>query len=59
MKKTYGADSHAEVYAVNKALLANPKDKIENLLVYVNRTLGVSKPVTEIPFHTCPLVNIY
>ncbi|GFZ32147.1 hypothetical protein CSC2_26730 [Clostridium zeae] len=51
---TKGAGSHAEVYAVNKALLDNPNALIDDLLVYVNRTLGVTKPVTEIPFYTCP-----
>jgi len=52
--KTKGAGSHAEVYAVNKLLLDNPNARIEDICVYVNRTLGTSKPVTEIPFETCP-----
>ena len=53
-KYTHGAGSHAEVYAVNKALLDGENVRIDDLLVYVNKTLGVSKPVTEIPFVTCP-----
>lgn len=53
-KFTKGAGSHAEVYAVNKALLDDPMASTNDLLVYVNRTLGMTKPVTEIPFHTCP-----
>ena len=52
--KTKGAGSHAEVYAVNEALLRNPNATKSDILVYVNRTLGTSKPVTEIPFPTCP-----
>lgn len=51
---TKGAGSHAEIYAVNKALLDNPNATMNDILVYVNRTLGTSKPVTEIPFETCP-----
>lgn len=54
MEYTKGTGSHAEIYAVNKALLDNSNAKIEDLLVYVNRTLGTSKPVTEVPFKTCP-----
>lgn len=51
---TKGAGSHAEVYAVNKLLLDNPNAKISDIAVYVNRTLGTSKPVIELPFETCP-----
>ena len=51
---TYGAGSHAEIYATNKALLDDPLATTDDLLVYVNKTLGTSTPVTEIPFHTCP-----
>jgi hypothetical protein len=54
IKYTNGPGSHAEIYAVNKALLDNPSANIDDLLVYVNRTLGTTKPVTEIPFVTCP-----
>ena len=53
-EKTKGAGSHAEVYAVNKLLLDNPSARIEDICVYVNKTLGTSKPVIEIPFETCP-----
>ena len=52
--RTHGAGSHAEIYAVNKALLDYENANIDDLLAYVNRILGVSKPVTEIPFVTCP-----
>ncbi|NFS28747.1 hypothetical protein FDF12_14995 [Clostridium botulinum] len=54
IEHTKGAGSHAEVYAANKALLDDPNATLDDLLVYVNRTLGTSKPVTEIPFKTCP-----
>lgn len=54
IEHTKGAGSHAEVYAANKALLDDPNATLDYLLVYVNRTLGTSKPVTEIPFKTCP-----
>ena len=52
--ETKRAGSHAEVYAVNKLLLDNPDAKISDILIYVNRTLGTSKPVIELPFETCP-----
>ena len=52
--KTRGAGTHAEIYAVNKALLDYENVNVDDLLIYVNRTQGVSKPVTEIPFVTCP-----
>ena len=52
--KTKGAGSHAEIYAVNKLLLDNPNAQIGDIAIYVNRTLGTSKPVIEIPFETCP-----
>lgn len=52
--QTHGAGSHAEIYAVNKALLDYENSNIDDLLVYVNRILGVTKPVTEILFVTCP-----
>ena len=51
---TKGVGSHAEIYAVNKLLLDNPNARIEDIVVYVNRTLGTSKPVIEVPFKTCP-----
>ena len=52
--KTKGVGSHAEIYAVNKLLLDNPDVKISDIAIYVNRTLGTSKPVVEMPFETCP-----
>jgi RHS repeat-associated protein len=52
--RTLGVGSHAEIYAANKALLANPNAKPKDIAIYVNRTLGTTKPVTEIPFVTCP-----
>jgi|GEM_PF-3237501 len=52
--KTRGAGSHAEVYALNKALLDNPDVNVDDLLVYVNLTRTVTKSSIEIPFHTCP-----
>ena len=52
--KTKGPGTHAEVYAVNKLLLDNPNVQLSDIAVYVNRTLGTSKPVIEIPFETCP-----
>ena len=48
--KTKGPGTHAEVYAVNKLLLDNPNVQLSDIAVYVNRTLGTSKPVIEIPF---------
>ena len=51
---TKGAGSHAEIYAENKLLLDNPNADLSDIVVYVNRTLGSSKPVREIPFKTCP-----
>lgn len=51
---THGAGSHAEVYAANKALLDNPNATLDDLLVYVIRPGTVTKPVTDIPFRTCP-----
>lgn len=51
---TKGAGSHAEVYAVNELLLDNKNARIDDIIVYVNRTLGPSKPVIELPFKTCP-----
>ena len=46
--------ANAEIYAVNKLLLDNPNAQIGDIAIYVNRTLGTSKPVIEIPFETCP-----
>ena len=52
--KTKGAGSHAEIYAINKLLLDNPNAQVGDIAIYVNRTLGTSKPIIEIPFETCP-----
>lgn len=54
---THGAGSHAEVYAANKALLANPNANIDDLIIYVIKPGSVTKPVTDIPFKTCPHCN--
>ncbi|WP_270169007.1 YwqJ-related putative deaminase [Paenibacillus sp. SYP-B4298] len=54
---TYGAGSHAEVYAANKALLANSNARIEDLIVYVIKPGSVTKPVKDVPFHTCAHCN--
>ena len=40
MEYTKGAGSHAEIYAINKALLDNPNVNIEDLLVYVNDNIN-------------------
>ncbi|MEH7110366.1 YwqJ-related putative deaminase [Bacillus sp. JJ1764] len=49
--KTHGAGSHAEVYAINKALLdgANPED----IIGYVVKSGGTVKPLGD-PFPMCP-----
>jgi len=52
--RTHGVGLHAEIYAANKALLANTDADISDITIYANRTLGSTKPVTEIPFPTCP-----
>nr|WP_240344342.1 YwqJ-related putative deaminase [Paenibacillus sp. SYP-B3998] len=54
---THGSGSHAEVYAANKALLDNPSATIDDILIYVIRPGGSSKPVIDIPFQTCPHCN--
>lgn len=51
---TKGVGSHAEIYVVNKLLLDNPDASIDDILVYVNKIVKVSKPVIEMPFETCP-----
>ena len=52
--QTQGAGLHAEIYAVNQLLLDNPDANLNDICIYVNRILGTSKPVSEIPFVTCP-----
>ncbi|WP_228469524.1 YwqJ-related putative deaminase [Paenibacillus sp. JNUCC31] len=54
---THGSGSHAEVYAANEALLANPNSSIKDLIIYVIRPGGATKPVMDIPFKTCPHCN--
>ncbi|UHA74777.1 YwqJ-related putative deaminase [Paenibacillus sp. 481] len=54
---THGAGSHAEVYAANKALLDNQNATLDDILIYVIKPGGTTKPVTDIPFHTCPHCN--
>ena len=53
-EKTKGAGTHAEIYAANEALLANPEASPANITIYVNRTLGVNMPAKEAPFPRCP-----
>lgn len=41
---TYGAGSHAEVYSLNQALLANPNAKMDDLITHVVRSGKKLKP---------------
>ncbi len=50
---TLGAGSHAEVYALNEALLANPNAKLEDFMVYVVR-LGKKLKPRGLPMPRCP-----
>ena len=50
---TLGAGSHAEVYALNEALLANPNAKLEDFMVYVVRSGKKLKP-RGLPMPRCP-----
>lgn len=52
-KKTFGAGSHAEVYALNEAMLANPNAKLEDFMVYVVRSGKKLKP-RGLPMPRCP-----
>lgn len=52
--RSKGAGAHAEIYAVNQLLLNNPNVNASDVAVYVNRTLGTSKYLIEIPVETCP-----
>lgn len=52
-KWTLGAGSHAEVYALNEALLANPNVKLEDFMVYVVRSGKKLKP-RGVPIPRCP-----
>ncbi|PFO90344.1 RHS repeat-associated core domain-containing protein [Bacillus cereus] len=51
---TNGAASHAEVYAVNKALWASKEAKFSDLTVYVQNIQSVEKGFAIRPFITCP-----
>ncbi|PED88614.1 toxin [Bacillus cereus] len=51
---TNGAASHAEVYAVNKALWASKETKFSDLTVYVQNIQSVEKGFAIRPFITCP-----
>ncbi|MBY7064547.1 hypothetical protein FDE98_07040 [Clostridium sporogenes] len=51
--RTLGAGSHAEVYALNEALLANPNAKLDNFMVYVVRSGKKLKP-KGLPMPRCP-----
>ena len=52
-KWTLGAGSHAEVYALNEAMLANPNAKLEDFMVYVVRSGKKLKP-RGLPMPRCP-----
>lgn len=52
-EKTSGAGSHAEVYALNEALLANPTAKLDEIMVYVVRSGKKLKP-RGLPMPRCP-----
>lgn len=52
-KKTFGAGSHAEVYALNEAMLGNPNAKLEDFMVYVVRSGKKLKP-RGLPMPRCP-----
>ena len=52
-KWTLGAGSHAEVYALNEAMLANPNEKLEDFMVYVVRSGKKLKP-RGLPMPRCP-----
>ncbi|WP_205613594.1 YwqJ-related putative deaminase [Clostridium sporogenes] len=51
--RTLGAGSHAEVYALNEALLSNPNAKLDNFMVYVVRSGKKLKP-KGLPMPRCP-----
>ncbi|MEW9938545.1 YwqJ-related putative deaminase [Clostridium butyricum] len=52
-KWTLGAGSHAEVYALNEAMLANPNAKLGDFMVYVVRSGKKLKP-RGLPMPRCP-----
>ncbi|MGT2717648.1 YwqJ-related putative deaminase [Streptococcus oricebi] len=51
---TKGFASHAEIYAVNEALKANPNASIDDLLVNVIRTGQNKNYPLGLPFKRCP-----
>jgi predicted ribonuclease toxin of YeeF-YezG toxin-antitoxin module len=53
---TYGAGSHAEVYSLNEALLANPQASPSNLITHVVRSGKKLKPAGMM-MPTCPHCN--
>lgn len=55
-KYTYGAGSHAEVYSLNKALLANPEAGASNFITHVVRSGKKLKPAGMM-MPTCPHCN--
>ncbi|MGF9964544.1 YwqJ-related putative deaminase [Bacillus rhizoplanae] len=53
---TYGAGSHAEVYSLNQALLANPQASASNFITHVVRSGKKLKPAGMM-MPTCPHCN--
>jgi predicted ribonuclease toxin of YeeF-YezG toxin-antitoxin module len=53
---TYGAGSHAEVYSLNQALLANPQASSSNFITHVVRSGKKLKPAGMM-MPTCPHCN--
>lgn len=53
---TYGAGSHAEVYSLNQALLANPEASTSNFITHVVRSGKKLKPAGMM-MPTCPHCN--
>lgn len=53
---TCGAGSHAEVYSLNQALLANPQASTSNFITYVVRSGKKLKPAGMM-MPTCPHCN--
>jgi YwqJ-like deaminase len=54
--KTKNSGSHAEVYALNQALLENPNSKLDDFMIHVISTkgLGPKIPETGMPMPRCP-----
>jgi hypothetical protein len=51
--KTHGAGSHAEIYALNEAMLARPGAKPQDFLLYVVNA-GGKAPTRGMPIPRCP-----